>query len=60
MVRADVATAENQLRYSYFRERLQKEREVRDRLYKSFDDDMYESSPRTQFRNINKIRYLRG
>jgi hypothetical protein len=40
MVRADVATAENQLRYSYFRERLQKEREVRDRLYKSFDDDM--------------------
>jgi S1-C subfamily serine protease len=40
MVRADVATAENRIRYSYFREQLRKEREVRDRLYKSFDDEV--------------------
>lgn len=40
MVRADVSAAENRIRYSYFRERLQKEREVRDRLYKAFDDDV--------------------
>jgi hypothetical protein len=40
MVRTDVAAAETQLRYSYFREQLQKEREVRDRMYKSFDGEM--------------------
>lgn len=40
MVRTDVATAEAGLRYSYFREELRKEREVRDKLYKSFDDEV--------------------
>jgi hypothetical protein len=40
MVRTDVAAADNRIRYSYFREQLRKEREVRDRLYKAFDDDV--------------------
>lgn len=40
MVRTDVSNAESRLRYSYFREQLRKEREVRDRLYKSFDDEV--------------------
>ena len=40
MVRADVTAAENRLRFSYFRERLSKEREVRDRLFKAFDDEV--------------------
>jgi hypothetical protein len=40
MVRSDVTAAENRLRYSFFRERLQKEREVRDQLYKAFDDEV--------------------
>ena len=39
MARADVVAAETQLRYSCFREELRKEREVRDKLYKAFDDD---------------------
>jgi Trypsin-like peptidase domain/GYF domain 2 len=40
MVRADMTAAENRIRYSYFRERLRKEREVRDSLYKAFDDEV--------------------
>jgi hypothetical protein len=40
MVRNDVAAAESQLRYSYFREELAKEREVRDALYKDFDTEL--------------------
>jgi hypothetical protein len=40
MVRSDVAAADNRIRYSFFREQLRKEREVRDRLYKAFDDDV--------------------
>lgn len=38
MVRADVTALDGRLRYSYFRDELQKEREIRDRLYKSFDE----------------------
>ena len=46
MVRADVTAAERQLRYSYFRDELGREREVRDKLYKAFDDDVKQlSSP---------------
>jgi hypothetical protein len=37
MVRGDVASVEGRLRYSYFREELRSEREVRDRLYTAFD-----------------------
>jgi hypothetical protein len=40
MVRSDVTAADGRLRYSYFREQLRKEREVRDRLFKAFDDDV--------------------
>jgi hypothetical protein len=39
MARSDVTLAESQLRYSFFREELREEREVRDKLYKAFDDD---------------------
>src|SRR5262249_40424936 len=39
MVRSDVTLAEGQFRYEYCRERLTKEREVRDRLYQAFDED---------------------
>ncbi|MEA3209916.1 MAG: serine protease Do [Chthoniobacter sp.] len=39
LVRADVAGADTQVHYAYFREELRKEREVRDKLYKSFDDE---------------------
>jgi predicted subunit of tRNA(5-methylaminomethyl-2-thiouridylate) methyltransferase len=38
MVRSDVAAAEPRLRYTYFREELKEERRIRDRLYKSFDE----------------------
>ncbi|HEV7867745.1 MAG TPA: serine protease [Chthoniobacteraceae bacterium] len=49
LVRGDVASAETQLRYSYFREELRKEREVRDKLYKAFDDEGKKlSSPSTR------------
>jgi hypothetical protein len=37
LVRGDVATLNGKLRYSYFREKLREESEVRDRLYKDFD-----------------------
>jgi hypothetical protein len=37
MVRADVAEAENRLRYTYFREALRSERAVRDQLFAGFD-----------------------
>ena len=40
MVRGDVATANGQLRYTYFRNRLAEEQKVRDRLYKAFDGDL--------------------
>jgi hypothetical protein len=40
MVRADVAAAESGLRYPFFREELKQEREIRDRLYKAFDDEV--------------------
>lgn len=40
MVRADVAAAESGLRYTFFREELKQEREIRDRLYKAFDDEV--------------------
>lgn len=40
MVRADVIAAESSLRYTFFRDELKKEREIRDRLYKSFDDEV--------------------
>ena len=40
MVRGDVAAAENQLRYDYFRNELSQQREVRDKLYDAFDDDL--------------------
>jgi len=40
MVRADVAAAETGLRYSFFRDELRQEREIRDRLYKAFDDQV--------------------
>ena len=37
MTRSDVVAAESKLHYSFFREKLQKERSARDELYKSFD-----------------------
>jgi hypothetical protein len=40
MVRSDVTAADSRIRYSFFREQLRKEQEVRDRLYKAFDDDV--------------------
>jgi hypothetical protein len=40
MVRSDVANAENLIGYGFFREQLRKEREVRDRLFKAFDDEV--------------------
>jgi hypothetical protein len=40
MVRADVVAAENGLRYTFFRDELRQEREIRDRLFKAFDDEV--------------------
>lgn len=40
MVRADVVAAESGLRYTFFRDELRQEREIRDRLFKSFDDEV--------------------
>ncbi len=40
LVRNDVVAAEAQLRYSYFRERLQRERQIRDVLYQDFDTEL--------------------
>lgn len=37
MVRSDVAAVEGRVRYSFFREDLRQEREIRDRLYTAFD-----------------------
>lgn len=49
MVRGDVATAEQRLQYTYFRDELRHEREVRDKLYKVFDRESAElSSPSNQ------------
>ena len=49
MVRGDVATAEQRLQYTYFRDELRHEREVRDKLYKIFDRESAElSSPSGQ------------
>ena len=39
LVQADVVSADSHFRYAYFREQLREEREVRDRLYKSFDEE---------------------
>ena len=39
LVQADVAAAQGRFRYAYFRDELKQEREVRDRLYKAFDDE---------------------
>lgn len=39
MVRSDVISADGQLRYTYFRDELTRQREVRDRLYEAFDED---------------------
>lgn len=36
--RADVSALDGRMRYGYFRDRLRKEREIRDRLYKAFDE----------------------
>jgi S1-C subfamily serine protease len=40
MVRGDVYAADGQLRYDYFRNELSQQREIRDRLYEAFDDDV--------------------
>lgn len=40
MVRTDVVAAESSLHYSFFREKLQKERVARDELYKAFDTEL--------------------
>lgn len=40
LVRNDMVAAEAQLRYSYFRERLQRERRIRDVLYQDFDSEL--------------------
>jgi S1-C subfamily serine protease len=40
MVRTDVVAAESNLHYSFFREKLQKERLARDELYKAFDTEL--------------------
>lgn len=40
MARSDVVAAESALRYSFFKEKLQKERAVRDELYKAFDNEL--------------------
>jgi hypothetical protein len=39
MVRSDVAVAESQVRYTYFRNRLTDEKRVREALFKAFDAD---------------------
>ncbi len=44
LVRSDVAAAEGKFRYAYFQETLRQEREVRDRLYKAFDDQAMKMS----------------
>ena len=38
LVQADVSAAQGRLRYAYFQDELRLEREVRDRLYKAFND----------------------
>jgi|GEM_PF-1675211 len=38
LVRRDITEADGVIRYDYFRQELNKEREVRDRLYKVFDE----------------------
>ena len=39
LVQSDVNTAHSRFRYAYFQIELRSEREVRDKLYKAFDDD---------------------
>jgi hypothetical protein len=39
MARSDVSMAESRIRYDYFREELHDEHEVRDALYKAFDNE---------------------
>lgn len=51
MVRTDVVAAESSLHYSFFREKLQKERVARDELYKAFDTELARlSAPSLQAR----------
>ncbi len=40
MVRSDVVAAESSLHYSFFRDKLQKERVARDEMYKAFDTEL--------------------
>ncbi len=39
LVQSDVSAAQGRFRYAYFQDELRHEREIRDRLYKSFDDE---------------------
>ena len=39
LVQADVSAAQGRIRYAYFQNELRQEREVRDRLFKAFDDE---------------------
>jgi S1-C subfamily serine protease len=47
MVRTDMVAAESNLHYSFFREKLQKERVARDQLYKEFDSELARMSSGT-------------
>jgi hypothetical protein len=40
MVRTDMVAADSNLHYSFFRDKLQKERAARDELYKAFDSEL--------------------
>jgi hypothetical protein len=40
IVRGDVSNAEARLRYTFFRDELKKEKQIRDRLYQAFDADL--------------------
>lgn len=44
MVHGDVVAAEGKIHYTFFRDELTKEREIRDKLFKAFDDDMKQIS----------------
>ena len=46
LVQSDVNTAHSRFRYAYFQIELRSEREVRDKLYKAFDDDAKKEVPR--------------
>ena len=44
LVQSDVVSAQTRLRYAYFQNELRQEREVRDRLFKAFDDQAQKMS----------------